>query len=140
MSHTLSAAATTTPSRSAARRGKTAAVWAVQVLLAVQFAAGGLLKATGEESMVAMFTEIGAGQWLRYLVAACELAGALGLLVPRLAGPAALGIVGLMAGATVTNVVILGTSPAVPLAFLLLSAVVAGSRRAQTRDLLRRAV
>jgi putative oxidoreductase len=139
MSHTLSAAAPTTRSRPAARRGKAAVVWAVQVLLAVQFAAGGLLKVAGDDVMVALFTDIGAGQWLRYLVGALELAGALGLLVPRLAGPAALGIVGLMAGATVTNVVILGISPAVPLVFLLLGAVVAWSRRDRTQDLVRRA-
>lgn len=132
MTPVLSSATATTAGRPAARRGGAVAVWAVQVVLAVQFAAGGLLKITGDGTMVEMFTDIGAGQWLRYVVGALELAGALGLLVPRLAGPAALGIVGLMAGAAVTNVAVLGTSPALPLAFLLLGAVVAWYRRPRT--------
>ena len=37
-----------------------------------------------------MFTQIGLGQWLLYLVGALKFAGAIGLLIPRLAGAAAL--------------------------------------------------
>jgi putative oxidoreductase len=82
--------------------------------------------------MVAMFTAIGAGQWLRYLVGAMEIAGAVGLLVPRLCGLAALGLVGLMVGAAITNVAFLDQSPVVPAAFLLVSALIAWRRRSRT--------
>jgi uncharacterized membrane protein len=47
-----------------------------------------------------MFATIGIGQWFRYVVGALELAGAVGVLIPRLSGLAALGLIGLMAGAT----------------------------------------
>ena len=44
---------------------------------------------------------IGIGQWFRYLVGVLEIAGAVGVLIPRLSGLAALGLMCLMAGATV---------------------------------------
>ncbi len=56
-----------------------------------------------------MFTQIGAGQWLRYLVGGLELAGAIGLLIPRLAALAALGLAGVMIGAVITQVLVLGS-------------------------------
>ena len=116
--------------RSAARI-RTIAVWAVRVALAVQFGAGGAGKVAGSEQMVRMFDDIGAGQWLRVFVGVLEIAGAVGLLVPRLAAAAALGLVALMAGAAVTNVAVLGIAPTVPLVFGVLAAVVAYSRRHQ---------
>lgn len=103
-------------------------LWVFQALLAFQFAAGGLLKLTGDPTMVEMFTAIGAGQWFRYVVGALEVAGALGLLIPRLSGLAALGLVGLMVGAAAANAVILGTSPWLPVGFLVVSALIAWGR------------
>jgi putative oxidoreductase len=84
------------------------ALWVLQVVLAFQFAGGGLLKLTGSPELVELFAAIGAGQWLRYLVGALEVAGAVGLLVPRLSGLAALGLAALMVGATATNLFVLG--------------------------------
>ncbi|WP_433347059.1 DoxX family protein [Microtetraspora malaysiensis] len=123
---TMSAATTATPRRS---RIRTALSWVIQLALALQFASGGALKLFGAAQMTAMFAEIGAGQWLRIVVGALELAGAAGLLLPRLARAAAVGLVALMIGATVTNVMVLGTSPALPLLFLSLAAAVAVLRR-----------
>jgi uncharacterized membrane protein YphA (DoxX/SURF4 family) len=54
-----------------------------------------------------MFGQIGAGQWLRYLVGTAELAGAAGLLIPRLAGLAAAGLAADMAGASIINIAVL---------------------------------
>ena len=51
----------------------------------------------------------GAGQWFRYLVGILELAGAIGLLIPRLAAPAALGLLGVMIGAFFTQLFVLDT-------------------------------
>ena len=110
----------------------------LQAALAAQFASGGILKLTGDARMVDLFTDIGAGHWLRHLVGVCEVAGALGLLVPRLAAAAALGLTGLMAGAVAINLLI-GISPAMPAAFLLVAAYIAHSRRADLRRFARAA-
>ena len=74
-----------------------------RVLLAAVFAFAALPKLAGAHSTVAMFGQIGAGQWLRYLVGTAELAGAAGLLIPRLAGLAAAD----MAGASIINIAVL---------------------------------
>ena len=49
-----------------------------------------------------MFHQMGADDWFRYLVGTLELAGGIDLLIPRLAGLAALGLTGVMVGATYT--------------------------------------
>lgn len=121
-------------------RPATVGLWVVQLLLAAEFVAAGVMKLAGSPVMVAMFSEIGAGQWFRYVVGALEVAGALGLLVPRLCGLAALGLVGVMAGAVITTMFVLGASPVVPFGFLLAAALVAWFRRAQTRELVAKAV
>ena len=82
-----------------------------------------------------MFSQVGAGQWLRYLVGAAELAGAAGLVVPRLAGLAAAGPAADMAGATIINIAVLRSAAAaltIPLCAVLL--LIAWSRRQQTRN------
>ena len=122
------------PAAPAANRGRVLniALWVLQALLALQFAMAGLAKVGGDPAMVEMFATIGIGQWFRYLVGALELAGALGVLVPRLSGLAALGLVCLMAGANATNLLVLGASPLLPIALLVVSALVAWGRWAQT--------
>ena len=72
------------------RRALTIALWVLQVLVAFLFAGGGWLKLSGAPVMVDMFAMIGAGQWFRIMVGTLEIAGAIGLLIPRLAGFAAL--------------------------------------------------
>lgn len=103
----------------------------VQVLLAVPMGAAGLQKLLGTEAMVDMFADIGAGQWLRFVVGTLEITGAVGLLVPRVSGLAAVGLAGVLAGAAVTNAAILGVSPALPLGLLALGLLIAWSRREQ---------
>jgi putative oxidoreductase len=109
---------------------------AAQVLLAAVFAFAAVPKLAGAHSATVMFSQIGAGQWLRYLVGTAELAGAIGLLIPRLAGLAAAGLAADMAGATIINIAVLHSAAVVmtiPLgaAFALL----AWYRREQTRSL-----
>ena len=121
---------TAIPARTSTRRSRRAraagiSLWTVRILLATQFAIGGVLKLTAEASMVTMFDDIGAGQGLRLFVGICELAGAIGLLVPRLVRLAATAVVLLMIGASVTNVLALQTSPALPLVLGALAALVA---------------
>jgi uncharacterized membrane protein YphA (DoxX/SURF4 family) len=90
------------------RRRTTTLLWAAQILLAAFFlfvAAGP--KLAGSHSSVQEFGLIGAGQWFRYLVGTLELAGAIGLLTPWLAGLAAAGLAADMAGATIINATVL---------------------------------
>lgn len=99
--------------------------WTAQVLLAAYFVySAALLFGDG---LVAKFTEIGVGQWLRYVTGVLELAGAVGLVVPFLSGLAALGLAGVMAGAVGTELFLLSNGdallPALLGAFTLVVAV-----------------
>ena len=85
-------------------------MWTVQVLLAAYFVySAALLFGDG---LVAKFTEIGVGQWLRYVTGVLELAGAVGLVVPFFSGLAALGLAGVMAGAVGTELFLLANGDA----------------------------
>ena len=120
-------AAPTTRSRLAHR-----ALWVLQILMGVFFiVASAAPKFWGDPYAVQIFTEIGAGQWFRYLVGALELAGGIGLMVPRLAGPAAVGLMGLMIGAGYTQAVVLHQPAMVttPVIIFVLAAVIAWGRR-----------
>lgn len=113
-------------------------LWVVQVLVAVFFVlASAIPKLVGQQYAVEIFDQIGAGQWYRYLVGVLELAGGIGLLIPALAGLAALGLAGVMVGATLTQLfvldsVVMALTPAVLLVVLLL---VAWGRWPQTKAL-----
>jgi uncharacterized membrane protein YphA (DoxX/SURF4 family) len=90
------------------RRTGTLLLWTVQIALAAFFLFfAALPKLTGSHFSVQEFSLIGAGQWLRYLVGTAELAGAIGLLTPVLAGLAAAGLAADMAGATIINATVL---------------------------------
>jgi putative oxidoreductase len=94
------------------RRLTSTMLGAVQILLAAFFlfvAAGP--KLAGSHSSVHEFGLIGAGQWFRYFVGTLELAGAIGLLTPWLAGLAAAGLAADMAGATIVNATVLHNTP-----------------------------
>ncbi len=85
-------------------------LWAAQILLAAFFllcAALPKLTGGGSHGAVQEFGLIGAGQWFRYFVGTVELAGAIGLLTPWLAGLAAAGLAADMAGATIINATVL---------------------------------
>ena len=91
------------------RRLTSTLLWAAQILLALLFVYFGLAKLTG--GLVQEFADIGAGQWLRYVAGTAELAGAIGLLTPWLAGLAAAGLAADMAGATIINATVLRSVP-----------------------------
>lgn len=122
------------------RRGRAVNItlWVAQVLLAVFFIVASAPKLLGEPTTVASFNTIGLGQWFRYLTGVCELAGGIGLLIPRLSGLAALGLVGLMVGATLTNLFLLpGMAPAAIVTVLLgvVFGLIAWGRWPQTKAL-----
>ena len=123
------------------RRTSTLLLWAAQILLAAMFMFGAAAgKLTGSHFEVQQFSLIGAGQWLRYFVGTAELAGAIGLLTPWLAGLAAAGLAAVMAGATIFNATVLHNTAygAPPLMTALLCAVfvfIAYGRRQQIKAL-----
>jgi uncharacterized membrane protein YphA (DoxX/SURF4 family) len=107
---------------------------ALRIGLAFGLGAAGLQKLAGSHQMVHLFATIGAGQWLRYFVGTMEVLGTIGLLIPRLTGLAASAVAALLVGATITNVAVLHTSPALPFLFLAATAVIAYTRRANLID------
>jgi uncharacterized membrane protein YphA (DoxX/SURF4 family) len=108
------------------------ALWTLQILLGLFFVvASAAPKLWGDPYAVQIFTEIGAGQWLRFFVGVVELAGGIGLMVSRVAGPAAVGLMALMVGAAYTQAVVLDAPAFVltPAVFFVLAAVIAWGRR-----------
>jgi uncharacterized membrane protein YphA (DoxX/SURF4 family) len=126
-----------TATAKSARRGRIAnrVLWVVQILVGLDFIFGAYMKLSGMPHMIEMFDDIGAGQWLRYFVGFCELAGGIGLMIPAVASLAAMGLAALMVGALYTNVFILDESLA-PLLWLILAVVIAWRRWPLTKKLL----
>lgn len=116
-------------------------LWTLQILLGVFLVvASAAPKFFGEATAVDMFLRIGLGEWFRYLVGALELLGGVGLMVRRVSGLAALGLVVLMVGAAYTQAVVLhgGALVVTPIVIGVLCALIAYARRDETRALLRR--
>lgn len=129
--------ATTAATRVPTRR----VLWTAQILVGLFFVvASAAPKLVGEPYAVAIFDEIGAGTWFRYSIGLVELAGGLGLLVPRLAAAAAVGLVGLMIGATYTQITVFDApaTTVTPVVLGLVCAAIAWTRRADLRALVRR--
>jgi putative oxidoreductase len=131
-------AQTSPATRPAVGAAANTALWVLQALLAVAFVVPVYRKLAGLPESVQLFDDIGLGQWLRYAVGLLELALAIGLVFPRLAGPAALGLVGVMAGAIATELWFETGMWPLPSALLVVAALVAWGRRDQTATLLRR--
>ncbi len=85
-------------------KAKTIVSWVLQVLLALAFAAGASGKLMSAPAVVEMFQNWGFPPNFHLLIGALEMAGAIGLLIPRTAGYAALGLIGVMIGAAFTHV------------------------------------
>jgi len=133
---TLATPATTTDRRPIVN----VTLWTVQVLLAAfLLIASAAPKFAGQRDAVENFTQIGWGQWFRYFTGTCEAAGAIGLLIPRLATPAATGLIGVMIGAVLTQLLVLDPVWALlPAAYGVLFAIIAWYRRAAFTALLDR--
>ena len=116
-------------------RGRNVALWGLQVLTAVGVIGAGLATVGGAAQPVEIFEQIGAGEWFRYLTGTLEVAGGLGLLIPRLCGLAGLALAALWVGAVATHLFVIGGSPAPAAMFLVLTAVIAYARRGRTAEL-----
>src|SRR5512146_3266418 len=85
-------------------------------------------KLIGRPDMVALFRDIGVGQWFRYVTGAVEVAGAALLVIPMLSGASALLLGGLMIVATLIELFVLHRPPVAALACLSGHAYVAWAR------------
>ncbi len=124
---------------SAARgRGLHITLWVLQILLAAFFIFAGVNKLLGLQPEIAEnFGKIGLGQGFRYLTGFLELAGGVGLLIPRLSGLAALGLAGVMVGAGIAHFTRLppASHAALPALLVVIFAFIAWGRWPQTRAL-----
>ena len=109
---------------------KVVAVWIISGLLAIAFILTGTPKLLQQPLLVDMFAAWGYAPWFLVTVGALEVAGAILLLIPRVAiyGVALLGVIMLGAGYThITNAE--GLQVARPTAFLVLLITVGWMRR-----------
>ena len=116
------------------KKGTMIALWVLRVVVGLAFLAAGSSKLAGAPAMVAMFAKIGFGQWFRILTGLLEVAGAIGLFVPRFAvyGAALLAVV--MVGAIGFHLTILGGNPAPPIVLLLLATLIVWLTRRTSRS------
>ncbi len=111
------------------------AVWILQGLLALAFAAAAGAKFAGVPMMVMVFDQIGFGQWFRYVTATVEIIGVLAVLTPGFAGPGALWLGITMAFAVLTHLFILHSNPAGAVVLFVLSLTLVWLRRDQIAGL-----
>lgn len=98
--------------------------WVLQVPLAAVFAFTAWRKFTAHPIPVETVEALGTGQWLRVAIGCAELAGAVGLLIPRMAWLASGCLALLMVGATATHLLLIGGSPLFAIVLMLASAAV----------------
>ncbi|MFF3108641.1 DoxX family protein [Kitasatospora sp. NPDC057904] len=136
----MSSTATTSTTATTVKSGKAAVrlVWTLRVLLALFFVlASALPKLLALPAATTVFDAIGWGHWFMYLTGLVELAGAIGLLVGRLAGPAATALIVFLAFAFLTQLTAMhGENAGTPFIFMVPLAVIAWNRRAETAELL----
>lgn len=116
------------------QRGRNIALWILKIALGLAFVAAGFSKLAGAPPMVAIFAKIGFGQWLRILTGALEVAGAIGLFVPRTTFFAASLLVAVMVGAVGFHLTLLGGNPTPPIVLLILALVTAWLSKPSTHS------
>ena len=104
-------------------------LWCVQAFLALVFVSASWAKLVGEPEMVALFTAVGVGQWLRYVTGILELAGAVLIMVPNTSRIGSGLLATIMLGALTAHLFILHVPPTTPDVLFLLSGFVVWGRR-----------
>jgi uncharacterized membrane protein YphA (DoxX/SURF4 family) len=107
------------------------AVWVLQFVLAAFFAMQGVVKLAGSHGWVARFSRWGYPDRFYLVVGLAELAGAVILLIPRLARFGALLLIAVMAGAAATHLIHHEPQVVTTLVLLALLGVVLYLRRGQ---------
>lgn len=107
-----------TSPRANARWRRVLALEIVELTLAGIFLLVGGAKLIGRPDMVALFHQIGVGQWFRYATGAVEVAGAALLIIPILSAASASLLGGVMIVATLVELFVLHRPPVAALACL----------------------
>jgi uncharacterized membrane protein YphA (DoxX/SURF4 family) len=105
--------------------------WVLKILAGLAFLAAGGSKLAGVEDMVAVFDQIGFGQWFRYVTGIIEVVGAVLLFLPGRAVYGAGLLICTMIGAVLTHLFLIGGSPVPALVLLIICAVIAWMHREQ---------
>jgi putative oxidoreductase len=100
----------------------------IELILAAVFALVGGAKLFGRPDMVALFRDIGFGQWFRYVTGTVEVTGAALLIIPLLSGGAAILLGAVMIAATLIELLLLHRPPVAALVCLGGHAFVAWAR------------
>ena len=117
-------------------RGLNITLWVLQVILALGFALSGLTKLSGAPDALVVFKEMGTDGWMPYVIGSLEIIGAIGLLIRRVTGMAAVAFVALMLGAVLSHLILGVGSPIPAIVLLVLSALVTYGRWDSFSDLL----
>lgn len=83
----------------------------LRLAMVAVFVGGGIMKLVGAGIMVQLFADVGVGQWLRYVVGVMEVVGGSLLLVPSWSALAALGLIVMMIGAAMAELLIIRRPP-----------------------------
>ncbi|MFE9856085.1 DoxX family protein [Streptomyces sp. NPDC005780] len=140
MSEITTAAATSAapaaPS-AAGRRGRGAVALSVaRYALALFLGFSGVAKLIAHESAIESFDRMGWSHGAMYAIGGLETAGAIALLIPVLAGVAAIAFCGLLAGASVVQLTLLDPPNAVmPAVLIVVMVLIARDRRGGTAAL-----
>ena len=91
-------------------RGQNVAIWGASGLLAALFVASGLMGKllNAEEAQRSFAEHFGLPAAMARFIGVCETAGAIGILIPRLASLAAAGLAIIMLGAAYSHLVLAG--------------------------------
>jgi putative oxidoreductase len=82
-------------------KAKRIVIWILTILLAALFLYAGGFKLLHADQIRAAFVQFGLPGWLAIFIGVCEVLGAIGLFIPRLAALAAAGLSIIMIGATI---------------------------------------
>lgn len=104
-------------------------LWILQVLAALGFLFAAFGKLTRQPATMVVFERMGTDAWLPIVIAVLEIAGAIGLLIPRFVRLAAVCLAALMVGALITHAVLQPEGIAGPIPFLVLTVIIAIFRR-----------
>jgi uncharacterized membrane protein YphA (DoxX/SURF4 family) len=96
------------------------ATWIFQVVTAVLFLAAGAAKLAGVEQMAQVFSNVGIGQWFRYVTGLLEMGGAILLAIPATIRLGAALLACISIGAILTHLFVIGGSAVPALALLIL--------------------
>ena len=127
----------TTTSIQTVRAPRRIAAWSLQVLDAAAFGAAGAAKLLAVPMMVALFDQLGFGQWFRVVTGLVEITGVLALLYPRFAALGGLWLGTTMLFGVLTHLFILHTNPAPALTLGFISFLIAYLRRDELVSLIR---